>query len=215
MQDIIEYEHNYVKDNIGIIIEKIKKLVEKNIIISSNYKFVDIKSIDIIFIFFEIVKFTKDKPVTLIYFNDETGQNESIEFSSETFNYFKIDEELNQSYNKIDKSFDLNGYKYSLPSLGIENSLTNFLINKSIDPEAAKYKTLNYNFTYFLGHKNNVSYSEIENLIQIFNYDMDKSEIKKVSDIVKKISPMQRYSLKKGSKIIELNSKIDLEKIWK
>jgi hypothetical protein len=44
---------------------------------------------------------------------------------------------------------------------------------------------------------------------------MDKSEIKKVSDIVKKISPMQRYSLKKGSKIIELNSKIDLEKIWK
>jgi hypothetical protein len=156
VQDIIEYEHNYVKDNIGIILEKIKRLVEKNIIISSNYKFVDIKSIDIIFIFFEIVKFTKNKSVSLIYFNDETGKDEPIEFSSETFNYFKIEGELNQSYNKIDKSFDLNGYKYSLPSLGIENSLTNFLINKSIDPEAAKYKTLNYNFTYFLGHKNNV-----------------------------------------------------------
>ena len=27
--------------------------------------------------------------------------------------------------------------------------------------------------------------------------------------------PIQRYSLKRGNKVIEINSKIDLEKIWK
>jgi len=44
---------------------------------------------------------------------------------------------------------------------------------------------------------------------------MEDSEIKKVKNIVKMFQPIQRYSLRRGNKIIEINSKIDLEKIWK
>lgn len=215
IEDVIEYEHNYVKENLGLIIEKLKKIVEKNIILSNEYSFSDLRSIDIIFLFFEIVKFTKGKSLNLYYFDDEIGKEETIEFSSKYFNYFKFDDDLMNSYNEENKFFLINGYRYTLPTIGVENCLTNFLISKSSDKEAYKYNELNYSFTYFLGHKNKISFSEIENLIHIFNYDMDEEEIKKVKNIVKKLSSMQKYSLKKGNKVIDINSKINLEKIWK
>jgi hypothetical protein len=44
---------------------------------------------------------------------------------------------------------------------------------------------------------------------------MEDSEIKKVRNITKMFQPIQRYSLIKDNKIIEINSRIDLEKIWK
>ena len=69
--------------------------------------------------------------------------------------------------------------------------------------------------TYFLGDKNKVTFSEIENLIQIFNFDLDKIEREKVKKIIDTFQPLQKYSLVKNNKIIDINSKIDLEKIWK
>ena len=52
--DIIEYEHDYIKDDLGLVITKLKKIVEKNTTFSSGYNFNDIKSIDVVFIFLEI-----------------------------------------------------------------------------------------------------------------------------------------------------------------
>jgi hypothetical protein len=41
IEDIIEYEHNYIKDNVGVVISKLKHLVEKNIKISNENKMID------------------------------------------------------------------------------------------------------------------------------------------------------------------------------
>jgi len=109
----------------------------------------------------------------------------------------------------------MSGYKYSLPAIGIENSLTNFLIDKSNKPDAHIYSGIFYDFMYFLLDKNSLTFTEIENLIQIFNYDLDKSEIKKIKKILNIFLPLQKYSLIKDGKVIEMDSKIDLEKIWK
>ena len=51
MEDIIDYEYNYDKENLYAVIESVKKIVYKNTIFSKNYKFEDIKSVDIIYIF--------------------------------------------------------------------------------------------------------------------------------------------------------------------
>ncbi len=212
--DIIDYERNYIKDDIGTIIYYIKKIVERNIILKNGYKYDDIKSIDIIFIFLEIVKITKGKAIRLKYFDTDKNKEDVIEFSSKHFNYFQLGELVNY-YNYDEKSFHINGYRFTLPSIGIENSLTNFLIIKSEEPDASKYNHYFYDFTYFVGDKNYLNYSEIENLLQIFNFDIDEYEFKKVKDIVEEFSLIQRYSLIKDGKIIELHSKIDLEKIWK
>lgn len=214
IEDIIEYEYNYVKDDIGIIINKIKKIVEKNLSFSNGYSFGDLKSIDIIFLFLEIVKFTKDEPIYFTYVN-ESGEETKIEFSSKNFNYHTLSDDIMKKYSKKEKCFNIDGYKYSLPSIGVENCLTHFLIKKSNDPNAKVYNDYFYSFTHFVLDKNYLSFEEIENLIQIFNFDIEANELRKVKNIVNIFLPIQKYSLIESGKVIEINSKLDLEKIWK
>jgi excinuclease UvrABC nuclease subunit len=89
------------------------------------------------------------------------------------------------------------------------------LIYKSSHADAEKYNNYFYDFTYFLSNRSSISFDEIENLIQIFNYELDSDESEKIRDILIKFQPLQRYTLVKDGKIIDMNSKIDLEKIWK
>jgi hypothetical protein len=214
-KDIIEYEYDYDKDDLGEVIYKLKSIVEKNTSFSKGYNFSDIKSIDVVFIFLEIVRLSKRKPIIFSYIDDEYGTEEQIEFSSTYFNYFELENDLKKLYDEENKQFVIDDYKYTLPSIGIENCLTNYLISKSDDPNAVRFNKYNYDFTFFLGDKKSISFKEIDNLIQIFNFDMEDSELKKVRNIVKMFLPIQRYSLIKDNKIIEINSRIDLEKIWK
>ena len=213
LEDIKEYEVDFVRSDLGSILRKIKRVVKKNIIIPDEYNFEYIKSIDIIFIFFEIVKLTKNKKIDITYF-DEYGSELKVDFSTKSFNYYNFDN-IVINWNKKSKEFLINGYKYSLPSMGVENSLTQFLINKSYENGAEKYNEYKYSFVYFVGNKEHLTTDEIENLIQIFNYDMDSDEIEKVDNIIKSFSSLQRYTLKKGEKVIEITSRINLEEIWK
>ena len=215
IEDIIEYEYNFIKDDIGIIIQKVKKVVENNTKLSSNYTFDDIKSIDVIFIFLEIVAYTNGNSINIKYTDEESGEETSIDFSEKTFNYFNIDKNTKKLYDRENKCFEMNGYKYTLPTIGIENSLTNFLIYKSASPDAERYNNYFYDFTYFLSNKNKISFDEIENLIQIFNYELDTNESLKIKEVLHKFQPLQRYTLIKNGRVIDINSKIDLEKIWK
>lgn len=215
IEDIIEYEYNYEKDDLGLVITRIKKIVERGTILSKEYTFADIKSIDVVFLFLEIVKFTNGNPVVLTYFNDLKGQDESISFDASNFNYFKLSNKIMSKYNKESKEFIIDGFKYSAPSIGAENCITQFLISKANDPNAMKYNNYSYDFLYFLGHKRNITFSEIENLIQIFNFDLQESELKSIKKITKDLSVISRYSLIRDSKIIDVSAKIDLHKIWK
>lgn len=215
VKEIEEYEKNYDREDLGLVLGRLKKIVEKNIIISSGYSFKHIKSIDVIYIFLEIVRFTKNKPVQLEYFNDEIGEIDKIDFDEKSFNYCRLSEEIMRDWDSNEKCFVINGYKFSLPSIGIENSLTNFLINKSYDEDSISYNEYSYNFTYFLGEKEFLTFEEIENLIQIFNFDMEDDEVGKTDDLVRLFIPLQRYSLIKNNKVIEMSSKINLQEIWK
>ena len=215
IKEITEYENNYDRENLGLVLGRLKKIVENNIVISKGYSFKHIKSIDVIFIFLEIVRFTKEKPVQLEYFNDEIGAIDKIDFDEKNFNYCRLNEETMSDWDSNQKCFVINGYKFSLPSIGIENSLTNFLINKSYDEDSSNYTDYSYNFTYFLGDKEFLTFEEIENLIQIFNFDMEDDEVEKIDHLVRRFIPLQRYSLIKNNKVIEMSSKINLQEIWK
>jgi hypothetical protein len=93
--------------------------------------------------------------------------------------------------------------------------LTNFLIIKSAEENSEVYNSYFYDFTHFVGHKNHLKYSEIENLLQIFNFDMESEEIIKIKKIISTFAPIQRYSLIKDGIVVEMTSKINLEKIWR
>ena len=214
-KEILEYETEYDREDLGLVLRRLKKIVENNTFLPKEYTFKHIKSIDVIFIFLEIVKFTNNKPIQLEYFNDEIGAVDKINFDENNFNYCRLDEEIMKNWDSKERCFVINGYKFSLPSIGIENSLTNFLIKKSYDEDSNKYNEYNYNFTYFLGDKEFINFDEIENLIQIFNFDMEEDEFEKTEDLVRLFIPLQRYSLIKNNKVIEMSSKINLQEIWK
>jgi hypothetical protein len=212
-EDIEEYNKGYDRNNIHSVLNKLKSIVEKNVKFSNKYNFNHLKSIDVVYLFLEIVKFTKNKSISINYFNEQKGEFEFVEFSSENFNYYNLGE-IVEIWDPEKRCLDINGYKLTLPTIGIENSLTNYLIEKSNVENAIKYSEYNYNFTFFLNEKEKLTFSEIDNLIQIFNFDLDEDEKYKVNSAVELLKPMHRYSLIKENQIIEMSSKLDLETIW-
>lgn len=213
-EEIEEYHHNFISDDLVSIIYKIKKIVSNNVILNDPYIFEDIKSVDVVYIFLEIVKYTTGNKIIITYVDEEKNKECQIEFDKSTFNYFKPTQELMSHWNKQERQFEIMGYKYSLPTIGVENCITFFLIYHSQSENSPYLSDLFYDFTYFVGQKNFLTFSEIENLIQVFNSDIEEEEMDKIKEILEIFSPFQKYSLMEGGKVIDINSKIDLKNIW-
>jgi hypothetical protein len=214
ISDIIEYEQKYDSENGYLLIENIKRVVKNNLVFNKDFSHEYIKSVDIVYIFLEIVKWTQNKEIKIPYFDDNSGKVEFVDFDNTTFNYFDYSPYQND-YDSETREFLMDGYRVSLPSIGLENSLTSYLISKSNDPNADKFNHYSYDFLYFLGNKNKLTFNEIDNLITIFNEDLEESELKKIARIVKRFTNLIKYSIKKDGRLIDLKSKIDLKNIWK
>lgn len=214
VEDIIEYEFNFKTENIIEIIEVIKSLVRKNLELNKNYKFEDLKSIDIIYVFLELVKFTNKKPIRVNYPDELSKKLIQVDFSDKTFNYFDFSNFLKYYDSKL-RHFNIDGYKFSMPSLGTEESVTRYLIDRTKYDNEKRYDELNYDFIFFLGGKNHLTFDEIENLLTIFNEDLDLTEQNKIKDVIDKFDKLIKYSLKVDDKIIDLKANIDLANIWK
>jgi len=214
-EDIIDYEFHFDGENILKMIESIKKIVINNTIFSKDYKFEDLKSIDIVFIFLEIVKYTTSKGVEVEFFNDDLGRKDKINFEKENFNYFNL-KKYERNYLKNEFSFLIDGYKFAMPSVGVENSLTQYLLSISNRPDSIKYNDYSFDFLFFLGNKNNLTFDEIENLITIFNHDIDDSEKKKIKSIIDKFIKIIDYDLiVNKTNLIDVKSQLDFHSIWR
>lgn len=208
IDDVLLYNFNYIKDDISVILSETKRIIKNNIILPKKYKYEDLKSNDLLYIFFEIVKFTMSRDIMVPY-EDILGRTSYVAFNTENFNYFDYNS-MKCDYNEKTREFEKDGYRFSLPSVGVENCLVDYLYTLEEKKDIDK----NYDFIFFLGNKNKLKKSEIENLITIFNDDLDEKEKEKVNKIVKLIYPSIGYSLKSGNKIISLDLKIDFEKLF-
>lgn len=213
-EDIISYEFNFDRENILSVIELVKNVVRNNTVFDLDYKFEDLKSVDIVFIFLEIVKYTKNKRLFIDFLNDESGISEQIEFNQDNFKYFNLSK-YKDRHNSDTCDFDIEGYKFSMPSIGVENSLTQYLMDLSQVPETERYNNYSYDFLFFLGKKNSLTSDEIENLIMIFNFDIDEVERFKIKSIINKFIEIVGYNLKHRNLLIDVKSNIDFENVWK
>ena len=213
-EDIIDYEFSFDKENILLVIEAVKKIVKNNTIFNSGYKFEDLKSVDIVYLFLEIVKYTKGKKILIDFFNDDVGIIDKIEFCSDNFKYFDLNK-FKDSHDKETCDFYVNGYKFSMPSIGVENSLTQYLMSLSDLPDTDMYNDYSYDFLFFLGRKNNLNYEEIENLITIFNFDIDDEERAKIKSVINEFIEIVGYNLRHKNLLVDVKSNIDLENVWK
>lgn len=131
-----------------------------------------------------------------------------VAFKTENFNYFDYSS-MNCEYNEKTREFTKDGYRFSLPSVGVENSLVKYITN-NIKEDMDK----NYDFIFLLGNKNKLTKKEIKNLIMIFNEDLEEKEKENINKIVKLIYPSIGYSLKIDNKIINLDLKINFETLF-
>lgn len=207
LEDIVYYEENYKEDSLNTI-SLIKDVVKKNSFLPPNFGFEDISSIDVVYIFFEIVKLTTGKEI-LIYHTDE-----SILFETENFNYFKISPEDMDNYDNDSKDFLIGGFRFKLPTIGVESSITNFISESAIRGTLSLVGDKSYDFMYFLGSKTDLSYDEIENLLTIFNEELGEEEKGIVSAIIGKFSHFNRYTLKTSNGNVVEMGQLDLSKIW-
>lgn len=210
LEDIIEYEQNYDKENIYLVVESLKGIVRKNTILSNGYVFEDIKSVDLVFLFLEIVKYTTKKPINISFFNHKIGKEDFIEFDTKNFNYFDFSKYI---FDEESKEILINGYRFSMPSIGLENCMTFYLAHKIND--GFELKNYFFDFLFFTGNKNFMSKDELENLFIIFNYDIEESERRVIKEIVDNFVSIVGYTLNWEGEVVELKSKIDLETIWK
>jgi len=213
-EDINTYSKSCDPTNILSIVHCMKTIVEKCVTLNKEYCKNSIKSIDMLYIFLEIVKYTTNKPILVSFYDDEIGATSEIEMSSETFEYMDTTD-LMQYYRSDTREFEINGYRLSLPSKGVENSLTEYLSRNVSDESAMLLSSYSYDFIYFLGNRNIITFDEIDNLIEIFNDDMNDANKAIVSDIVMLFSKMISYNLIKNGRQIELRSKIKMSTIWK
>ena len=208
-EDILEYNYNYIKDNLGVILYEIYKIVEKNTSII-GYSYNDIKRNDIIYVFFEIVKFTTNKDI-LIPLDEYLGAETSIKLNNKTFNYFDY-ESLGCEYSEKTREFLKHGYRFSMHSIGVENCVIDYIYKKEM--EGINTENYTYDFLFFLGNKSYLTDDEIENLITIFNFELDSKEIKKVSDIVGIMASAIPNTVKLGNKIVSIDLNIDFEHLF-
>ena len=213
-EDIATYETNFDETNVLSIVYCMRSIIDKCVTVNKDYSKNSIKSIDMLYIFLEIVKYTTGKPIMIPYYDDETGQYNEIEVCTETFDYMPIDD-LKQYYQADTREFLINGYRLSLPSKGVEQSLTEYLSRNVSSSNAKKLASYSYDFIYFLGNRDTITFDEIDNLIDLFNDDMSDENKSTVSDIVLMFSKIISYSLNKNGRPIELRSKIKMATIWR
>ena len=210
IEDIIEYNYYFDGENAFTIIELVKNVVRNNTFYPKGYSFEHIRAIDVIYIFFEIVKITKNKKLYISEFNELSGEYDKIEVCGDNFNYFNP---TKFKFNKEEMYFDCDGFKFRMPSIGVENSIFRFseyLVRNKI----SKWDDYQYDFTYFLSDKDSLEFSEIENLLTIFKVDISEYDKKTIDSIISYFRPMFKYSLIYEGRVISLTHRISLDDIW-
>jgi hypothetical protein len=209
-EDIVQYELSFEADNLYQIVESVKDVVRKNIELPINYSLEDIKSVDTVYIFLEIVKFTLNKKIMIQYL-DELENKRELEFTSKNFNYFDF-----SKWERDDETAEIliDGYRFAMPSIGVENCLTFYLLDRLKD-KSVDWESKNYDFIFFCGNKNFLTKEEMDNLVTIFNDDLDAKEQEKVKKITEIFMRLVGYTLIDEERKVEVKSRVDLLNIWK
>jgi len=213
VEDIIEYTHYFNSENPLLTIELIKEIVRRNSFVAKGFDFEYIRAIDIVYIFLDIVKITKDKKLFILEENPISGIEYPIEICANNFNYFIPNS--NFKYNKEELCFEYKGFKFRFPSIGVEESIFKFTsavaYNQEFEWMADDY---NYDFSYFLGDRTVLTVDEVKNLLTIFRDDISDSDKATTSEIIDSFRPMFKYSLKWNDRVIPLDQRVGLKNIW-
>jgi len=203
IQDQISYQYGLSNSNIFGVIDTVKSILNNRISFKAkNFNFNSLRAIDVFFLFIEFVKYTTGSPV---YFN-------GIEFKPEKFIYFNFDQ-FKDKYDSETKEFVFDGWRFSLPAIGIETSLNHFSYELAVRGKSEQYQDSNYNLIYFMGSKTELGYYDIINLLETME-DLSEEDQEYINGVVEKFSKSGLYFLiEEGKSPTRINPHM-LKDIW-
>ena len=204
IDDIYEYNSNF-EDAAITILSLVHNMIRKCVILE-KYTFEDIKSVDMFYLIFEISKFTMNRNIQVNFYDKLERESFDLIINKDTFNYFDY-KEINATYNPITRELERDGYKFCVPSYGVEICLIDYITN--ID-----YSEFNSDFIFFVGNKRLLTKDEITNLKIIFNEELNENEVQKINDIVVDFKNLITYSLKYNGKKYDLEFKVKFAELF-
>lgn len=165
----------------------INNILIDQIILNKGYSYDMLVSIDILYLFLELIKFSKGSDVDI----------NGVAFKSDNFEYFDFDD-WGEYYDAEKRAFIFDGWEMRLPSVGAYQSVIDYAILKGKNADNNIDLTLLYFLkenSYFMG------VSEIENLSLCFN-DLSAKERERLKKITKKLEGHMTYRINDGEKEI-------------
>lgn len=197
------YLNNLNNTNVLGFTEIVKNILKSRVNINlESFKFDSIKTIDIFYMFILFIEHTENRKIK---FNE-------IVFNSDNFIYFDF-EKYHENYDSTRREFKFNGWRFSLPSVGIESSLNRFSYEITIRGELEKYQNSNFNLIFFLGDRNSLTYEEIINIVEIME-DLYTDDLNYINEIVSKFTSVGVYLLiSEGKDPVRVSSNM-VKEIW-
>lgn len=185
------------------VAEIMKSFIQKNIVLSKNHVFEDILSIDITMIFIIYYNNIKKEPLII--------NNQLL--SSDNFMYFDFGL-YKKNYNQKEKNFEFNGFKYSPPTIRVENALYDFIdYIMTFNSDEIDYANSDFNFIFFMNKKTKLECADIINLINLFTFELSNVNKLIVENIISKFNPLMKYSFKTKSGDLYLMCLNDLSQV--
>jgi hypothetical protein len=206
----------------GAAIEKYKKIISENnfdklsefisyslkkfVSMSDGYSHNDIKIIDNLYIMLMIAKLTKGDDVMCRIYNQQTADVEYVPFDENSFAYY----DFNKKFAVGDRRLNYKGYYLTIPSIGVQNSIINYVREKK---ELGQDTDWNF-FAYSVGNLTKMTYDEIENYLDIFDDGLTDDDTAVISEGVKLLLNEVMYAVKYNGKEYDLTRVLDFENIF-
>lgn len=192
------------------ISEVIYKILCYCVNVPEGYTVSDILCCDIMYVFFEIVKLTRNEK---LYFKKKLNDDdyfEFLEFNSENYDYYQIPEDIARLYDYNNKCFNIDGFEFRLPRYKFDGILLEYTLDNDIS-------TLNYIIVAYFSHKitDKIGLNTLLSYNDVLFEDADAETIEKMLYVISHLSKISIMKLTNNIIDINIIESLDMRSILK
>lgn len=186
----------------------IYEILKYSVKLPGGFTVSDILSCDIMYIFFEIVKITKNEN---LYFSKKTNDEFIvIEFIDSNYKYVRLSDKIMSYYDTESLCFNINGFKMRLPKYKYDGILLGYIIDNDIS-------ILNYLLVIYFSHnlKSDVNIDILLRYNDILFDCADDETIDLISEFITDISQIAHMNITNGIDELSIIDTLDMKSILK
>lgn len=184
------------------------KIIKYSVKVPDNYTVSDILCCDIMYIFFEIVKLTKNEKLFFKKYNKTNGSFDFIEFNSSNFKYFSIPLDIMELYDSDKKCILIDEYEFRLPRYKFDGILLEYTLDNG-------FSTLNYIIVTYFSHNisDKIDLNTMLKYNDILFSELSTESVEIIYDIISRLSGISLMIIEKDNIELSIIEAIDIRNI--